>query len=139
MSDVERRIILNQIRTPDGTIIRSMNRHDYVTHLDANGKVYIVDGGNEYLRRNYYEDDPYEELSIYDDAPYEVIRENLHRGGRGIDGKQPLTYVPLCEMSDSWLSACITYNKDLGMSDSMANSYYRKEIRYRKLNKILID
>ena len=26
-------------------IIRSRHRHDYVTHTDANGKEYMVDGG----------------------------------------------------------------------------------------------
>ena len=33
------------MRTPDGTILESKHRHDYVTHLDANGNEYMLDGG----------------------------------------------------------------------------------------------
>ena len=46
------RLILNRIKTPDGTILTSYNRHDYVSYEDANGLEYMVDGGLEYLRRN---------------------------------------------------------------------------------------
>jgi hypothetical protein len=41
----ETRIVANRIRTPDGTILESKHRHDYVTYTDANGKQYMVDGG----------------------------------------------------------------------------------------------
>jgi hypothetical protein len=150
----ENQIILNQIRTPDGTILKSMHVHDYVTHVDKNGHVYMVDGGSEYLRRNVNRTklnklqkiwiklksffgitwtDPlaYTELSIYSNAPFEVIRENFHRGGRGKDGRQPLTWVPMSQMSDEWLKACITYNQDRGMGGCFANKMYAKELQYR--------
>ena len=48
---VEKQIIYNAIKTPDGTIISSHHRHDFVTHKDKNGKTYGVDGGQSYLRR----------------------------------------------------------------------------------------
>jgi hypothetical protein len=44
-----------------------MHRHDYVTYTDANGLDYMVDGGNDYLRRNVHTEAPYEELTIYED------------------------------------------------------------------------
>lgn len=132
-----RKIILNQIQTPDGTIIRSYHRHDYVEHLDKNGETYMVDGGSDYLRRNVNRQ-PYKELTIYADDKYEVIRENYCRGGRGKDGRQPLTWVPMSQMSDEWLKNCIIYNEKLGMQNSFASSMYTKELEYRKQNNISI-
>ena len=134
----DKQIILNQIKTPDGTILKSMHRHDYVTYTDKNGLVYMVDGGNEYLRRNVNEEAPHEELTIYADAPFEIIRENFHRGGRGKDGTEPLTWVPMSKMSDEWLLACITYNKKLGLDESTANDIYKKELKYRQAQGISI-
>jgi hypothetical protein len=127
----DKRIILNQIKTPDGTILKSMHRHDYVTHTDANGLEYMVDGGSEYLRRTVHEEAPYEELTVYEDAPFEEIRESFHRGGRGKDGTEPLTWVPMSKMSDEWLLACITYNEDHGMGECFANEMYKKELIHR--------
>lgn len=135
----EKRIIINQIRTPDGTILKSMHRHDYVEYTDANGFTYMVDGGDDYLRRAVNEEAPYEELTIYEDAPYEIIRENFYRGGRGIDGRQPLTWVPMSTMSDAWLAACVLYNSNRGMGDSFASSLYEKEIAYRLEKGISIE
>ena len=135
---MEKHIILNQIRTPDGTILKSLHRHDFNTYTDANGLEYMVDGGTDYLRRNVHKDAPYEELTIYCDAPYEIIRQHYCRGGRGKNGDQPLTWVPLKDMSNDWLNACIVYNNELGMDSSFANSMYRKELEYRKENNIYI-
>lgn len=101
------RIVSNRIRTPDGTILESMHRHDYVTYTDANGKEYMVDGGLDYLRRNLHDDAPYEELSVYDDASYALIREVFKWGTRGKDGKQPLTYVPLKDLTTEHIEAIL--------------------------------
>lgn len=136
---MEKTIILNQIKTPDGTVICSMYRHDYVTHLDANGLEYMVDGGSDYLRRNLHESAPYEELTVYSDAPFKVIRESFHRGGRGKDGTQPLSWVPMSKMSDSWLFNCIKYNEERGQDACFANDMYREELMYRKEKEITIE
>ncbi|WP_019531427.1 metallophosphoesterase [Dasania marina] len=60
----EKQIILNQIRTPDGTILTSKHRHDFNSHVDKNGETYIVDGGIEYLKRSINKE-KFHEMSLY--------------------------------------------------------------------------
>jgi hypothetical protein len=135
---MERNIILNRIRTPDGTVLTSHHVHDYVTHIDANGLGYMVDGGNAYLRRTVHKEAPYEELSIYSDAPFEHLREALHRGGRGVDGKQPLTWVPVSKMNDNWLISAIDYLIERNLLDNIHINTYIQELLYRVDNNINI-
>lgn len=130
------RLVLNRIRTPDGTILTSYYRHDYKTYTDKNGLTYMVDGGLDYLRRN---DHPYEELSVYEDAPWEKIRESFHRGTYGKNGDEELHWVPMSEMSNKWLESCISYNSYLGQDKSFSSDMYRKELDYRKIKNIFID
>ena len=100
-------IVANRIQTPDGTILQSFNRHDYKTHKDANGHTYMVDGGCDYLRRNMVDKAPYTELSVYSDDPHEMVREAMHWGTRGVDGKSPLKYVALKDMTTDHIQACL--------------------------------
>lgn len=134
----EPRLILSKIQTPDGTILTSYHRHDYVTYTDANGEEYMLDGGNDYQRTSVNKES-FKDLSIWSDAPYEIIRENFHRGGRGKNGDEPLKWVPLSEMSDEWVKNCIEYNDNLGMGKSYANYLYCKELRYRQRMGIKIE
>ena len=134
----EPRLILSKIQTPDGTILTSHHRHDYVTHTDINGETYMLDGGNDYQRTSVNKES-FKDLSIWSDAPYEIIRENFHRGGRGKNGDEPLEWVPLSEMSDEWVKNCIEYNDNLGMGKSYANYLYCKELRYRQRMGIKIE
>ena len=134
-----RQLVLNRIQTPDGTILTSYYRHDYVSYVDKNGLEYMVDGGLDYLRRNVHENAPYKELSVYDDNPWEIVRQSFHRGGRGKNGDQPLKWVPMSEMSNGWLENSIQYNLERGIDDSFASSLYRKELEYRKNHNIYIE
>lgn len=99
-------LIRNAIRTPDGTVIESANRHNFVCHEDANGKKYCVDGGLEYARR-VFDDEDFEDLSLYDNEPHAVQREVLRWGTRGKNGDMPLTYVKISEMSLDHIIACL--------------------------------
>ena len=128
-------IVLNAIKTPDGTVLMSHHRHDYVTYTDkTNGLEYMVDGGHEYLRRNVHEGDPYEEVSVTDSAPFEQIRESLHWGNRGKDNRQPLMYVPISKMADDHIQAIL----DLKMGAEWVQSTMREELSYRKENNISV-
>lgn len=126
-------IIKNSIRTPDGTILISKHRHDYVGYTDKNGQYYAVDGGLSYLKRNFDKSD-YEELSLYDDEPFEVIRENLERINRGVDGTEKPKWVKLCDMDDEWLNNVIIYEEDRNPSNPYLK-HYISEQKYRKNNK----
>jgi hypothetical protein len=78
-----------------------------VTYIDANGKEYMVDGGLDYLRRNIHDDAPYEELSLYCNSDHALIREAFRWGTRGIDGKQPLSWLILKDMTTDHIEAII--------------------------------
>ena len=145
----ERKLLANWIMAPDGTMLPSFHRHDYRTHetIDSYKQILddadnietvpdnirdsMVDGGKDYLRRG----GKFTEMSVYSDDPFEVIRRFVCRGGRGEDGKQPLTYVPLFRMSNNWLEATIEYIED----DNIYKEYYIKELEYRKQHNIKID
>ena len=73
------RYLTNAIQTPDGTIIESMYTHDFVCHVDENGKTYCVDGGPSYARRVFDTLD-FKDLSVKDDGTHELRRKHLKWG-----------------------------------------------------------
>jgi len=134
---MKRQLVLNRIQTPDGTILTSYHRHDFVAYKDKNGKMYCLDGGNDY-QKIVGADKGIKNLTIYSDAPFEVIRESYHRGSHGKNGDEDMTWTPICKMSDEWLRNVIEYNYNKGLSESFANEMYKKELDYRKENNISI-
>lgn len=127
--------IYNAIRTPDGTVLVSRHRHDYQTHLDANGREYMVDGGLDYLRRNVNPGYPHQELSVSSSAPFEQIREVFAWGSYGKDGEQPLRWVLLCDMSDQHLEAVI---KHVSERATWTAKLFAKEAAYRQKHCITV-
>jgi hypothetical protein len=100
-------IVANMIRTPDGTILQSKHLHDYVEYTDKNGLEYMVDGGCAYLRRIVQDEAPYEELSLYAHDDHSLVREHFHWGTRGKDGRQPLKWVALKDLTTDHIEAII--------------------------------
>ena len=62
------KILSNRMRTPDGTVLESKHRHDYVAYLDANGKEYMLDGGLAYVRSSANGDE--EMLTVFAEPEY---------------------------------------------------------------------
>lgn len=120
--------LTNAIRTPDGTILQSFNRHDYKTHLDKNGLEYMVDGGREYLRRNVHDGFDYEELSIPLPQPHQVVREHLYWGTYGKSGKEPLQYILLKDMETDHIQKIL----ELRRVDPFYKKSFEEELECRK-------
>lgn len=101
-------LIRNAIRTPDGTILTSRTRHDFVSHTDANGDKYVLDGGLDYRRMlgdNLH--GGHDDLSVYSDDSFAKKRLAAMWGTRGIKGDQPLTYKRVADMDTDHLIAVL--------------------------------
>jgi hypothetical protein len=100
------------MQTPDGTILESCHRHDCVFHEDKNGKVYMIDGGHDYIRHTSYGDEKF--ISIYNTDDIEIIRECM-KWGRNYDENMrrlPETqWILLKDLNDGHLDALIQYDK----------------------------
>ena len=100
-----REILSNRMRTPDGTVLHSAHRHDYVTHTDANGKEYVLDGGWDYVRRSVNGDEKL--LTVWSDDNHEMIRKVVTWGTYGKNGDETLVHVTITDMSSEHLQACL--------------------------------
>lgn len=125
-----RQLIYSAIQTPDGTILQSRHRHDYVSHEDANGETYVLDGGVSYIRRSI-NTIPAKELFLYADDPHEKVREFVERGGRGKNGDEELKYVKLKDIDDEWLEAIIDYEETY-RPNNIFLEIYKNEVEWRK-------
>lgn len=113
------RIVYSGLKTPDGTIIQSIHRHDYKTHIDKNGKEYMIDGGTDYVRRSVNGDE--ELITLYDIDDIVKLRQFV-TWGRNYDkdmNRLPKTeWVILANITDDHLDALCLYNN--------APEHYRK-------------
>jgi len=105
------KILSNRIRTPDGTILESKHRHDYVTHTDANGKEYMLDGGCDYVRCSANGDE--EMLTVTSEDSHEARRLAVKWGTYGKNGDETLVHVKIADMSTQHLQACLDTQKTM--------------------------
>lgn len=141
-------LILNRWRTPDGTILVSKHRHDFVQHYDTCVKdEYFIDGGNDYVRMSKNAV-PMVDMCIYADGPYETVRQHERRGAMvSFKGNDNETYyktvwVPLRAMSDQHLCNCIVYNlKNVNEITryEVHTHLYVKEMLYRISHDLFLD
>ena len=121
-----RKLILNRIRTPDQTVLTSRNRHDFVSHKDKNGELYYTDGGLSYLKRSVNKE-PYEDLSLYSDDPFEKLREGIKWGSRGKNGDEELKYKSISNTSSNHIKSILSKIK----LEEYMKEIFEKEMAYR--------
>lgn len=121
-----RKLILNRIKTPDQTVLTSRNRHDFVSHKDKNNEIYMNDGGLSYVKRSVNKE-PYEDLSLYSDDPFEILRENITWGTYGKNGNEPLHYKSISNMGSNHIKALLSQYK---LAEYM-EELFQKELLYR--------
>ena len=119
------------MRTPDGTILESKHRHDYVAHLDANGKEYMLDGGLDYVRSSANGDEQY--LTICSDDPHEVLRDAVKWGTYGKSGDEPLKYVAIADLDPYHLRAILDTQQKTMRPELV--KVMQDEVEYRDANK----
>lgn len=129
-------IIRNAMRTPDGTVIESKNRHDYCTHIDANGIEYMVDGGLDYIRRSMHADHSPEDLTVYLEDGHDKVREALTWGTYGKNGDEPYRSVKLSDMSSAHIQACLDTQTRMYPQIRVA---MENELAYRLESNVLIE
>ncbi len=118
-----------------GDVLISRTQYNFVSCTCKN---LSVDGGLSYTKRLVGDITAYEELSIYSDVEYKVIRESLYRGSYGLLGKEELHWIKLSEMTDNHLQNTIEWCKIHYQGDSRFIDYYLQEVEYRKQHNITI-
>jgi len=125
-------IICNAIITPDGTYLRSYHRHDYKEHLDKlTGEVFIVDGGNDYLRRSI-NTTPATSMDVYLSDPFKAIREAFVWKSYGKNGEHIPhgIYISLQDMTDEHLNAILDTQTQI--KGTYVEDLMKQELAYRK-------
>lgn len=131
MIDQKEIIIRNAIMTPDGTYLRSYHRHDYVQHEDKfTGEIYIVDGGNDYLRRSI-NTTPAEDLTVYLSDPFHVVREAFvwKSYGKNYEHLPDGIYIPLFWMETDHIRAILETQKQI--KGNFVEMLFKKELVLR--------
>jgi len=123
-------VIANKLITPDGTVLVSRNRHDFVTYKDKNGKTYMIDGGRDYCRASNNGDEMF--IQITTNSPWEVIRDEYTRWN--IHSK---SYVKLKDISDNWLQNIIDFFIQYRKTGEHFRIYLEEKI-YRAENEISV-
>ncbi|PSW04189.1 hypothetical protein [Photobacterium lipolyticum] len=121
----KRHIVLNRIRCPDNTILTSRYSHEFVKHKQEDGLVFSVDGGTEELYRSYTQGAEYEELSLYDDASHEDIRQGFFWVSRSEDARK---ISALRELSTEHIQAILDTQK----LAEWRSDIFEAELRFRK-------
>jgi hypothetical protein len=103
-------IIQNGFATKDKIYI-STHRHDYVS-VEIDDVLYFTDGGHDYIRCNISKgDQDVSIISLDDSSTINEVINLLCWGGRGKDGKSPLTYRFIKDLELDYLESLMEYSK----------------------------
>jgi hypothetical protein len=94
----------------------------------------MIDGGKEYVRFGGKDLSKIDVFTVFDTDDFKFVRRYASRGGRGVNGDEPLTWTKLCDMNDGWLEAVLRYYPE--GTDNSHLRLIRKEIEYRKQHRI---
>lgn len=124
-------ILVNKIQTPDGTILESKHRHDYVSHIDANGEYYMVDGGKDYLKRSI-NIIPAIDLTIVDDGSHELRRQYLTWGNnydKDMNRLPETIYNPIKDMTSDHIQAIL--DGGWAKNNPFYEELFKEELKFR--------
>lgn len=128
-----RKLLHNSIMCPDGTILVSVHRHDFVQHKQDDGRKYSVDGGLAYQHTGFSDTD-YTDLSVYSDSPHEDIR-NCFTWTRRFDEDMNLLPSPervlLKDITESHLKALVKYTEE--SYPDYINEVFKNETKWREV------
>ena len=88
----------------------------------------MVDGGTDELRRNV-NTEPFEEQSIYSDAPHYEVRQGFFWGTQGKNGNKPVEFKPLKNLDTDHIEAIIQTQKN---QPRWRIEIFKAELAFRK-------
>ena len=132
---MENKLLVNAWKTPDGTVLESRHRHDYVYYTDSvTGEDIFVDGGIDYIRVGTSgSPDSLYFVGCYTSDPQEEIREKFSWGSYGIDGKQPKHYIFLKDMTTQHIRAILETQHHI--KGTVVEQVFKNELEYRNGNR----
>lgn len=101
-------IFANRIICPDGTILHSRHRHDFVRHVQDDGREYFLDGGPFYVRVGGSDND-YTLDTITDLNTHDEIREAYVWGKRSLTNSSGISWIRLKDMDSDHVENVISY------------------------------
>jgi len=130
------KLLVNALRTPDGTRLESRHQHDYKSYVDVEtGCIYFADGGLAYARGTYTADGV-EDLRVYNTDDIGLIREHFSWGTFGKNMDKGLHEILLKVMSNEHVIAILETQTLL---PAHVYTMFVRELEYRNTNDIYVE